>query len=401
MFFGATAIESFIIIIVIFIIVYWCLPRKYSWISFILCTVLLGVLAYHMVPNETDDLARYYQELDFMRERGKAELDRVFEQNLYSFGTCRVAAYYFFFISKFPDNRWLQTITIVIVYGLMFMVIHKAAKRFNVNKLHLFMGVMFFLSTYWFYDTASGIRNGLSFAVAFACAYQHLFERKNIFLCIIGYILAIFTHTSGILPVIIVFAVLFTYKLDSKFINIFFMFMLLIGGYLVQFLAETTDNEWIAAIAEQSSGHGLDTTLESGTMFRVNLTVLVFVLFILLFVSYYFKNSIQPEVKKASRGFKFLTLMLFFIIGTILSSLIFVRFARWILPVTGALLFMTGMQFQSDQINETKKLVSYHLPPGHQIRVKLRPVMMLMFTGYTAVHFYYLCAGSSLYWIHF
>lgn len=400
MFFGATAIESFIIIIVIFIIVYWCLPRKYSWISFILCTVLLGVLAYHMVPNETDDLARYYQELDFMRERGEAELNRVFEQNLYSFGTCRVAAYYFFFISKFPDNRWLQTITIVIVYGLMFMVIHKAAKRFNVNKLHLFMGVMFFLSTYWFYDTASGIRNGLSFAVAFACAYQHLFERKNIFLCIIGYILAIFTHTSGILPVIIVFAVLFTYKLDSKFINIFFIFMLLIGGYFVQFLAETTDNEWIAAIAEQSSGHGLDTTLESGTMFRVNLTVLIFVLFILLFISYYLKNNAYQE-DKASRGFKFLILMLFFIIGTILSSLIFVRFARWILPVTGALLFMTGMQFQSDQINETKKLVSYHLPPGHQIRVKLRPIMMLMFTGYTAVHFYYLCAGSSLYWIHF
>lgn len=400
MFFGATAIESFIIIIVIFIIVYWCLPRKYSWISFILCTVLLGVLAYHMVPNQTDDLARYYQELDYMRERGEAELDRVFEQNLYSFGTCRVAAYYFYFISRFHDNRWLQTITIVIVYGLMFMVIHKAAKRFNVNKLHLFMGVMFFLSTYWFYDTASGIRNGLSFAVAFACAYQHLFERKNVLLCIIGCILAIFTHTSGILPVIIVFAVLFTYKLDSKFINILFMLMLLIGGYFIQFLAETTDNEWIAAIAEQSSSHGLDSSLESGTMFRVNLTVLIFVLFILLFVSYYLKNNAYQE-DKSSRGFKFLTLMLFFIIGTILSSLIFVRFARWILPVIGALLFMIGMQFQSDQIDETKKLPLYRLPSGHQVRVKLRPLMMFLFTGYTAVHFYYLCAGSSLYWIHF
>lgn len=63
--------------------------------------------------------------------------------------------------------------TMFIVYALMFLVMYKAAQRYQVSKGYVLLGTLFFLSTYWFYDTASGIRNGLAFAVVIACAYYH------------------------------------------------------------------------------------------------------------------------------------------------------------------------------------------------------------------------------------
>ena len=88
--------------------------------------------------------------------------------------------YYFYFLSFFPNNRYLAAMTMFIVYALMFLVMYKAAQRYQVSKGYVLLGTLFFLSTYWFYDTASGIRNGLAFAVVIACAYYHLVEKRNI-----------------------------------------------------------------------------------------------------------------------------------------------------------------------------------------------------------------------------
>lgn len=76
---------------------------------------------------------------------------------------------------------------------------YKAAQRYQVSKGYVLMGTLFFLSTYWFYDTASGIRNGLAFAVVIACAYYHLVEKRNIILCFFGYVAACLLHSSPIL----------------------------------------------------------------------------------------------------------------------------------------------------------------------------------------------------------
>ena len=130
-------------------------------------------LAYHIVPDETDDLYRYYGMLDILREQGKAGLDYIVNLNWYNWKTYITFRYYFYFLSFFPNNRYLAAVTMFIVYALMFLVMYKAAQRYQVSKGYVLLGTLFFLSTYWFYDTASGIRNGLAFAIVIACAYYH------------------------------------------------------------------------------------------------------------------------------------------------------------------------------------------------------------------------------------
>lgn len=398
--FGLTAIECFIAIVVIFIALYWITPRKFSWLPIIVITVLFAVLAYNMTPYDTDDLIRYYHEINYMRSDGLKELDRAFKDDVYEFNTYRVCAYYFYFISRFPNNNWLPAMTVFIVYGLMFLVIYKASRHFKVDKLNTFFGIMFFISTYWYYDVASGVRNGLAFAIAFACAYYHLVERKNIILCYVGYLLACFMHSAGFMPVFLVLLVEITLNTSGKFFNFLLLFGVAGGGAVIQFLAKKTDNSFIQSVAGEAGSHELADSLETGTMFLVNLSALIFITVLLIYVSYYLLHS--DYTSQLKRIFKYFSINIYFMIGSLLSGLIFVRFARWILPLIGALSFMIGMQIQGNMIKkEGLAKLTYYTPFNQSIRIKTRSVVYLLYIAYTAVHFWYLCVGSSLHWIHF
>lgn len=162
---GLSALTWFVIIVAGYALLLLILPREYMWIPFVAVVVAMTVLAYHIVPDETDDLYRYYGMLDILREQGKAGLDYIVNLNWYNWKTYITFRYYFYFLSFFPNNRYVAAVTMFIVYALMFLVMYKAAQRYQVSKGYVLLGTLFFLSTYWFYDTASGIRNGLALSL--------------------------------------------------------------------------------------------------------------------------------------------------------------------------------------------------------------------------------------------
>lgn len=398
--FMLTAIECFILIIVVFAFLYWITPQKLNWIPMLVTVILLSVLAFNIVPNENDDLTRYFMQLDYFRIYGYDLLERYIEEGFMEWDTYRVCAYYFYFMSKFPSNSYFPAVTMFIVYGLMFLVIYKAAKRFNVNKLNCFLGILFFLSTYWYYDTYSGIRNGLTFAVIFACAYYHLVERKNILLCYFGYILACLTHSAGIILVALVILTEITPNNSGKFMNFLLVFGLAAGGALIDYLSEVTDNSFIASIAGRAEAHEATGGLYTATNYLVNIVVFAVVAFILLYVSVYIiKGKYASELK---RLYKFSSIVSYFLVGCLLSELIFLRIVRWILPILGALIFMIGMQIQKDQIEEKgRRELLYFSPFSVSIRIKTRSFVYIAFFAFSMVHLWYLINGSSLLWMSF
>ncbi len=66
---GLSALTWFVIIVAGYALLLLILPREYMWIPFVAVVVAMTVLAYHIVPDETDDLYRYYGMLDIMREQ--------------------------------------------------------------------------------------------------------------------------------------------------------------------------------------------------------------------------------------------------------------------------------------------------------------------------------------------
>ena len=57
---GLSALTWFVIIVAGYALLLLILPREYMWIPFVAVVVAMAVLAYHIVPDETDDLYRYY-----------------------------------------------------------------------------------------------------------------------------------------------------------------------------------------------------------------------------------------------------------------------------------------------------------------------------------------------------
>ena len=101
---GLSALTWFVIIVAGYALLLLILPREYMWIPFVAVVVAMTILAYHIVPDETDDLYRYYGMLDIMREQGKAGLDYILERNWYDWQTFVTMRYYFYFLSFFSQQ---------------------------------------------------------------------------------------------------------------------------------------------------------------------------------------------------------------------------------------------------------------------------------------------------------
>lgn len=400
--FGLTAVQMFLVVIAVFAVIYWITPEKHSWFAFAFITVGMAWIAFNIVPDSTDDLARYFKVLNEMREEGYDGLQRYINEDQFDFKTFRVAAYYVYFISKLPNNSWLPCITMFLVYGLGFYCIYKASKRFQINKFYTFVGAMFFLCTYWYYDACSGTRNGLSFAIALACSYQLMVERKHKLLCYVGFVIASLTHSGGIIPVVLVILAELTLNTSGKFINFLLIFGIVGGAAGIRWLASISDNGFIQGIAGKVEGREASAVdfANTGTMFQVNMVVLLVVVVLLLYLSYFILNCEQAN--ELRRFYKYSSIITYFCVGALFSGLIFVRFARWILPLIGALVYIIGMQLQQNYIEEKgMSYCKYYAPTNVVMRVQIKPLVTFLFIAFMAVHMWYMCNGSSLIWMHF
>lgn len=396
-----SALLVYFVIIAAFFILYFLIPRKQSWIPFALLVVALAVLAFYCEPNETDDLGRYFRIIDQMRDGGWNRFQRMLDNNEFDFGALPVAGYYFYFISLFPDNHFLPFFTILIAYGCLMNVIYKVAKRYNVNKFYLAIALFFFLSTFWFYDLYSGTRNGLTFSILVACIYYHFVEKKNILLCFAGYVLAIGLHSTGIVIIVLVAFAWLSYKTASKFVNVLMIFIIAAGSISITLLSNLTDNEFIQNLAGKTERVTETLTVSTQTNFLVN--VATYVVSVLIFAYCYTYIKKYVENKGDLRFFRFAEILLFFMFGTVISNMLFHRVARWILPAVIACVYMVGMQLQKDRLDKGLINLSYDsdTPRAEKIRAMNKGVTSFFLFAYSAVHFWYDFAGSSLMWLHF
>lgn len=397
---GLTAVQTFLVILFAFAVLYWIIPQKGQWFVFLLTAVAFAYMAHYLVPDELDDLSNYFYFIREMKAGGRETFQTMIDTGQFEWDTYRVCAYYFYFISFLSTPHYLASVTVFIVYALMFLVIHKASIKFGVDKLHTFIGTMFFLSTYWYYDTASGIRNGLTFAVVFACAYYHLVERKNIFLCYIGYFLAVFTHSSGIIPVMLVILTVITLNTSGKTFNVILVFGTAVASVGINYLSGITDNSLINSLAGKTEHYTEKGAYDTSTMMVVNIITFAIVFILILYVTEYLLDRENPM--KLNYFYKYASNTMFFLIGAYFLSIVFARFARMIVPMIGALAFMIGMQCQKEQIARYSRANNIDNSESvMMIKYKMRPYVILIFVAYIAVHIWYDCNGSSLAWAHF
>lgn len=397
-FIGAPA--TYLVIVAGFALLYFLIPRKYTLITFIALTAALSVYAFHIEPNHSDDVMRYYMQLDYLREFGNDYLQRCFNEGINNWDTYRVCGYYFYALSHLDNNQYMPAITIAITYGLMFWCLYKAANRYNIEKLNLFFGAMVILSTYWFYDTWAGIRNGLCYAVIFACAYYHLVEGKNLILCLGGYIAACLFHSAGFILVVMVLTAWILQIAQSKYLTVAAMFGITLGGVLIRFLSSRIDSPFFNDISEKAEG-----VASASSVFDTNFIVNIVFTLVFMIVLWYGEKFVKRrtnEDKGLARFNEFYIVTLLFIIGCVFSSLILKRIARWVLPPVAAIFYMVSLQFQQDDLNkgldEKEINGTYEVVP---IRTRTKALYRIIIFVFLCVHLWYLYSGSSLAWANF
>lgn len=392
---------TYAVIVLGFAAVYMLIPRKYTILSFVLLVVSLSVYAFYIQPNETDDLSRYYMQLDYLREYGYSYLQRCFDEGINGWDTYRVCGYYFYIFSRFDDNRYMTVATIAIAYGLTFWCLYKAANRFDISKGNLFIGALTILSLYWFYDIWAGIRNGLCFAVIFACAYYHLVEKRNVFLCIIGYVLACFMHSAGFIMVVVVITAYIVYKIPSKFVNIVIVFGISLGGMLINFLADRFNIGLFADLSERAESISSSSNVYTETNYLVNVAVLIVCFIALWYGSLFFKRRLDDD-RSIAKFYELFIVVILFCLGSIFNALIFKRMVRWVVPQVLSIFLMLSLEFQQkdyfNNLDSTDRINGYNDIP---IRTRTAGLYRIVIVAFLIVHLVYDIIGSSLCWAHF
>ena len=392
---------AYFVVIAVFFMLYFVIPRKQSWIPFLFITIALAVIAYYAEPNPTDDLVQYFKRIDAMRDGGLDYFQAMLKNNEFDFGIFPVAGYYCYFISLFPNNQFLPFFTILICYGCISLIMLKAAKRFQVNKFYFAIASFFLFSTFWYYDVYSGTRNGIASIVAVTCAYYHFVEKKNVLLCFIGYALSCGMHATGALIIALVLIAYFTQNNKSKFINVLLLFAFAGFSVLLSWVSEVTDNAYIQTLAGKSdaAAGGLVFSLE--TNFLVNVATLAVAIIIAAYAFVYIRTYITDKGER--RFFRFAEVLIYFSIGAVFSGLIFIRLLRWCVPIVFSVVYMVGMQIQKNRLEQGLISLNYDSDTPHpeKIRAMNKGVTTFFVFAYSAIHFWYDFAGSSLMWLHF
>ena len=394
----------YLIIVLAFCALYPLIPRKHIKWLFLALVLALSVMAFNVVPMETDDLARYYNILERLRRGGWDTLQSMIENGENDWDSLPMCGYYFYIASRFDNNGMLPAMTIFLAYGSMFLVLWRAAEKFNVGKWYLFLSVFLILSTYWFYDICSGIRNGLVYTLFCAYAYFDLVEKKYRIACWVGYALSLLMHSSAIIPLFIVLLLVFTKRFNSSMVSSAMIAVTVLSGFVIPILGDITGIEYLQIISDKAEREMNRFGLVTDTNYLVNISVFL-VAALLAFYGYSTIKKMSNADEKYgdmsvyNRLFQYI---LFFMAGSIFTPMIFLRMARWIIPAILSVVFMVGMQANTDikkEMYSNKKQKSV-IKSGMLISSN-ELLINFCFIAYTCVHLWYACAGSSLIWLHF
>ena len=391
----------YLAIVAAFCVIYPFVPRKYIKWLFLALVLALSVMAFFVVPEETDDLSNYFWRIANLRKGGFSLLRRMIEDGSEDWDSLPVCGLYFYLISRFPDNGMLPAVTIFLAYGSIFWVLWRTAKRYEVNKWDLFVASVFLLSSYWCYDICSGSRNGLTFTLFCFFAYVELVEKKWRPACWVGYVAMCLMHSSGILMMMVRLALLVSGRKGSKLTSVLIFFVMIVGGAIMPHLGEITGIEYFQLLSQKAERAVSTSGFANGTQYLVNVSVFVVAVCVFYYAVYVIKKQTE-KYESFSDYINFVQLIVFFMLGSITFILTFIRFARWVIPAVISVVFMVGMQANSNAKIEmlTGRKNKSVIKSGMTLSSNELVINFCM-VAYTAVHMWYACNGTSLIWLKF
>lgn len=403
-----TFIQCYFAILIVFFVLCLLTKKEHLWIPICLVVIALAVLAYNWTPNESDDMNRYMSYIEIMHEGGHEALENIMDNND-TYGTYWACSYYFYLVSLFPNSHFLPFFNIIIIYGLNLFVIYSISRKACVSKTNFLIALLFYFSTYYYYDAVSGTRNAISFALAIFSFYVFFVAKKGKFLGIITAILSIFFHSTGI-AIFALFGWAFIFyllikKKFSKFLAYliaFFSYQIFVVG--AEILANIFPSvDLFNTVYEKSSIYaGMNFFSYVSYVFSASSTQdtanFIACILMVVFFCYYsrFVSSKYSELRNIDLFVVTIGVFVFFAFGSF-ASLLGVRIIRFIFPVFGSIILMLGSTYQKQNyLSLRQKSFAENKVYVLSYDEKLSTYVFLAYIAYVAIYFWYSLTGSSL-----
>lgn len=215
------AVYAILVVLEIFLI------KKHPKLFYFIATVILSSLAYFVVVNESSDLYRYINMMDYMRSMG-------FEWAADNYGSTNPLAFMFFYILSLIDkDALLPVIAVFTTYGFSFAVLHKASKRFNASVTDVNVALIFFMLNMNYFYVVDVIRIYMAFAIMAYFLYIDIVEKKHRILCFTVYLILCYFHYAMLAFLLLRIILMFTRKFKGSMSAVVTVLVPLVifGGY--------------------------------------------------------------------------------------------------------------------------------------------------------------------------
>ena len=166
-------------------------------------------------------------------------------------------------------------------------------------------------------------------------------------------------------------------------------------------LGEISGIEYFQLLSQKAERAVSTSGLAYGTQYLVNVSVFVVAVCVFCYAVYVIKKQTE-KYESFSDYINFVQLIVFFMLGSITFTLTFIRFARWVIPAVISVVFMVGMQANSNAKIEmlTGRKNKSVIKSGMTLSSNELVINFCM-VGYLLVHMWYACNGTSLIWLKF
>lgn len=154
------------------------------------------VLSYSIVPDHALDLNRYWEKISSLEGLSLAGAVEALNDQLY------VENFVFWLVGRLNMLHLLPAISTTIVYAVSTYIIIDSSRRLGKN-INIFYALLFQSLIFPYLSIVANVRNICAFAVGVWAVYRELVGKKRDIFTLIGYILPVFMHKTGILILIV------------------------------------------------------------------------------------------------------------------------------------------------------------------------------------------------------
>ena len=200
---------EFMIVLGVLAILNITVAKKNIKLFFFLTTVILSILAYHIVAFEASDLYRYIGTMDLCREMG---WDWIYKY----YGPHNPLTYGFLYVvSMLNNDAILPALAVAITYGLSFVLLYKASKKLQSSFSEITIAFWFLMLNMNFMYVATVIRFYIAFAIMAYFLYMDIVEKKHRPLCFIAYFVLCYFHYAMLVFLLLRIVFMFSRKLKG------------------------------------------------------------------------------------------------------------------------------------------------------------------------------------------